>query len=111
MNLILSRDTYHSPDRPPRNLFGKQRGTKRYDPYTRRYEEWAPYQDWSGDWDGPNPNTGQIDNNFPRFTAKEWQKLDQQMYLTGQLHPERMGSDWEANGFGPKVWSLFPSAR
>ncbi|KAH6718216.1 hypothetical protein BKA61DRAFT_599224 [Leptodontidium sp. MPI-SDFR-AT-0119] len=75
------------------------RGFERYDPYTRKYVEWATPHDWCGvgvdGWGvGPN-NAGRT-----RFTREEKIKLNKIRQRGGKILPSEMGSDW--NNEGPK---------
>lgn len=84
------------------------RGFERYDPYTRKYVEWATPHDWYGvgvdGWGvGPN-NAGRT-----RFTREEKIKLNKIRQRGGKILPSEMGSDW--NNEGPKVCSLFLQTR
>lgn len=74
------------------------RGSQRYDPHSRKYVTWEIPHDWYGQWRGWSPY--QV-GHYPRFTQDEARELRRQIRRNGRINPERMGSDWHAEG--PKV--------
>lgn len=85
-----NRDSYHHPEAADKEyayegkgsglLRGQSRGTKRYDPYTRKYVEWT-----IGENHETNPNS------YPTITMSEAHQLSM------KIQPK----NW--NGYGPKV--------
>ncbi|PSS16531.1 hypothetical protein M430DRAFT_19520 [Amorphotheca resinae ATCC 22711] len=88
-------DSYHFQDYHFDELANHHvsRGTRRYDPHTRRYTDWAIPHDWFGNRIALNGN-----HNYPRFTAGEARQLLRQYRRTGQIDPEKMGKDWHHEG-------------
>jgi hypothetical protein len=80
---------------------------KRYDPYTRKYQTWHVPQDWAGNGAWPFPLALGVHENgdgYPRFTQREWNRMDQMYRRTGQVDPQRMGEEWTTEG--PRVCTL-----
>ncbi|RFU33566.1 hypothetical protein B7463_g2791, partial [Scytalidium lignicola] len=96
-------DSYHDQDAhiseggQHNGFWNTSRGTRRYDPYSRRYVEWFVPTDWHQI--GGNPYTGEA--YYPRFTRKEWHKMNHTLSRGKQIDPRKMGREWSS--FGPKV--------
>ncbi|KAG4431704.1 hypothetical protein IFR05_012803 [Cadophora sp. M221] len=73
------------------------RGFERYDPYTRKYVEWATPHDWAGvgvdGW-----GVGRHNNGRTRFTRDEIIKLRKIQQRGGQITGREMGSEWDDEG-------------
>ena len=104
----VNRDSYHNPRahdleelRGEQNPFyNSSRGTKRYDPYTRKYVKWATPNDWyqtGVDGMGIFPHG----HGYTRFTTKEARRMNRRLREGRRVDPSRMGSEW--NNMGPKV--------
>ncbi|PVH73454.1 hypothetical protein DL98DRAFT_469279 [Cadophora sp. DSE1049] len=87
-------DAHRAEERNP-----VSRGFERYDPYSRKYVEWATPHDWYGT--GVN-GTGLGPHNAgrTRFTRKEATQLRKLQHRGVRINPEEMGSDW--HNMGPK---------
>ena len=102
--LRFDRDSYHYPayhcqeiGRSYQNgLWSASRGTRRYDPHTRRYTEWSIPHDWHGH---------RIDDQnqafYPRFTQDEARQFIRRLQHHRRINPRSMGSEWTTDG--PRV--------
>jgi hypothetical protein len=103
----MDRDSYHYPayhcqeiGRSYQNgLWSASRGTRRYDPSTRRYKEWSIPHDLHGH---------RIDDQnhafYPRFTQNEARQIIRRLQRGRTAVNSRMGPAWTTDG--PKVRSL-----
>jgi len=99
-------DSYHDPEayryelgHGHSGLWDASRGTRRYDPHSRRYKKWVPSTDWHNlgiNW--PEFRDGHGD--YPRFTEREYRKMARTLMRGHRINPARMGRDWDH--FGPK---------
>ncbi|KAL2066045.1 hypothetical protein VTL71DRAFT_2116 [Oculimacula yallundae] len=107
-------DSYSSAqarDQEERSLVS--RGLKRYDPYTRKYEEWATHHDWSSagvDGCGIGPhNEGRT-----RFTKEERIKFGKLRTRGKQISGGHMGKEWTGHGlkrFGTEYNDFWQNAH
>jgi len=106
--LNTDRRSYHDPQAHFQEeingainpLWNSSRGSKRYDPYTRKYRKWFTPQDWAGDGvhgQGIGPNG----YGYPRFTRSEGRKMLRRYAQGHRVDPARMGKEWTWDG--PKV--------
>ncbi|KAG9245791.1 hypothetical protein BJ878DRAFT_533657 [Calycina marina] len=93
-------DSYHDPgcDIMERNEPRASRRQKRYDPESRRYVDWTRDNNWSGDDFAANLLGGPPVAYYPRFTQREWDKIDRKMSQGKWPNPRKMGSDWNYDG-------------
>lgn len=99
MNL---RDSYHFQPADWHEKRGlKSRGTKRYDPHSRRYKEWSIPYDWNGEYHELHPFGPPDYARYPRFTLNENRKMRRFLNRGSQIDPLIMGKDWTTQG--PKV--------
>jgi hypothetical protein len=100
---MCERDSYHDREEHLKELsnnnyglWNASRGTRRYDPESRRYKEWGIPHDWYGDRILPGNRP-----NYPRFTESETRRAYRQILRHAMIDPERMGQDWYHDG--PRV--------
>ncbi|KAM3086245.1 hypothetical protein ACMFMG_000382 [Clarireedia jacksonii] len=79
--------------RSGRTAFGTlSRGYKRYDPYSRKYVEWAKPHDWNGH------GVGNIPGEYPRFTRDEAARMKRAAAKGHRIDLAKLGKDWNHNG-------------
>ncbi len=96
-----ARDSYRSWNAHKMEERGPvSRGFERYDPYTRRYVEWAVPEDWQGRGTHGN-GIGENGDGLPRFTRDEAMRMGKELDRGRLIDPSKMGDDW--TWLGPKV--------